>query len=85
MDYIEIDWDEVFEEYYISMKNQISDKMQVVSKAVEVWLDFGEICTEVILKNFNDITYIEESIRITIADNSNCWAIQHMLYLCQMR
>ena len=80
MDYIEIDWDEVFEEYYISMKNQISDKMQVASKAVEIWLDFGEICTEVILKNFEDIKYIEESIRKNIADLSDCWAIQHMLY-----
>jgi len=29
MDYIEIDWDEVFEEYYLSMRNQLSDKKQL--------------------------------------------------------
>ena len=80
MDYIEIDWNEVFEEYYISIKNQISGKAQVASKAVEVWMSFPEICTDIILKNFNDIEYIEQSIRKYIAENLECWFIQHQLY-----
>ncbi|MDO9592366.1 MAG: hypothetical protein Q7I98_04125, partial [Erysipelotrichaceae bacterium] len=80
MDYIDIDWNEVFEEYYISMINQISDKRQAANKAVEIWMNFGEQCTDIILKNFDDVTYIEESIRSNIADNFNCWPIQHLLY-----
>jgi len=80
MDYIEIDWNEVFEEFYISMKNQISDKMQVAYKAMDVWLNFRESCTDGIINNFNDITYFEESIRKNIADNTACWAVQHQLY-----
>lgn len=80
MEYIDIDWNEVFEEYYISMINQISDRRQAANKAVEVWMNFGEQCTDIILKNFDDVTYIEESIRRNIADNFDCWSIQHQLY-----
>ncbi|MBC7765289.1 MAG: hypothetical protein H7Y41_02305 [Hyphomonadaceae bacterium] len=80
MDYIEVDWDEVFEEYYSSMKNQISDKMQVASKAVEVWMNFEKYCTDIILENIDDITYVEQSIRENIGKNADCWHVQHALY-----
>ena len=69
MDYIDISWDEVFEEYYLSMRNQLPNNKQLANKAVEVWMSFGERCTDSILKNINDITSIEESIRKNIADN----------------
>ncbi len=80
MDYIEIDWDEVFKEYYLSMRNQLSDKKQLANKSVDVWMSFGERCTDIILDNSNDITYIEESIRKNIEENVDCWIIQHQLY-----
>lgn len=80
MDYIEIDWEEVFKEYYLSMRNQLSDKKQLAYKAVDVWMNFGERCTNSILNNINDITHIEESIRKNIADNMDCWLVQHQLY-----
>lgn len=80
MDYIESDWDEVFEEYYISMKNYLSDKKQLADKAVDVRMSFGDRCTNGILNNINDITSIEESIRKNIADNSERWFAQHQLY-----
>jgi len=80
MDYIDISWDEVFEEYYLSMRNQLPNNKQLANKAVEVWMSFGERCTDSILKNINDITSIEESIRKNIADNMQCWSIQHELY-----
>ncbi len=80
MDYIDIDWYEVFEEYYVSMKNQISNEKQVAGKAIEIWLSFGEMCTEGILNNFKNNSYIEEIIRENIADNCDYWEIQHSLY-----
>ncbi len=80
MDYIEIEWGEVFEEYFLSMRNQLSDKKQLAYKAVDVWIDFGERCTDSLLNNINDITYIEESITTNIADHVDCWAMQHLLY-----
>lgn len=80
MDYIEADWDEVFNEYYISMRTQISDKNKLASKAVAEWIRFGERCTEGIFNNLDDIMCLEEAIRISIGDNMDCWCIQHQLF-----
>lgn len=80
MDYLEIDWDEVFNDYCISMKNHLSDKEQLASKAVDVWISFGDRCTEGILNNISEIKYVEESIRKNIADYMDCWPLQHQLY-----
>ncbi len=80
MDYLEIDWDEIFNEYYISMKNHLSEKKQLASKAVDVWISFGDRCTEGILNNINEIKYVEESIRKNITDHMDCWPLQHQLY-----
>ncbi len=77
---IEIDWDEVFEEYYLSMRNQIPDIKQFAGKAVDVWVRFGEECTDYILNSFDDIAHIEESIKKNIADLTDCWLVQHVLY-----
>jgi hypothetical protein len=80
MDYIEIDWDEVFDEYYISMKSQLSDKKQLASKAVDVWIGFGDRCTEGILNNINDINHVEDAIRYNIFAYSENWIMQRELY-----
>ncbi|MDW7661542.1 MAG: hypothetical protein SCL54_09020, partial [Bacillota bacterium] len=80
MAYLEIDWDDIFNEYYISMKNHLSDKKQLASKAVDLWISFGDRYTEGILNNIDEIKYVEESIRMNIADYMDCWPIQHQLY-----
>jgi hypothetical protein len=38
------------------------------------------MCTEGILNNFKDNSHIEKVIRENIKDNSDYWAIQHILY-----
>lgn len=78
--YIDVDWNDIFHEYYTSMKNQVTDKEQFTSKALDTWLSFGERCTEAILKNLDDITLIEKNIRKMIAEHDGEWTIQHMLY-----
>ena len=77
--YIEVDWNEVFQEYFASMKNQLTDKEQFTSKALDIWLSFGERPTEAVLKHLDDITIIEKSIRKSIKDIAE-WSIQHQLY-----
>jgi len=79
-DYIDIGWDDVTEEYYISIRNQVSNEELAAAKAIDFWISFGEMCTESILNNFKDNSYIEEAIRESIADNCDCWGIQHSLY-----
>ncbi|MDR3594742.1 hypothetical protein [Clostridium sp.] len=79
-DYINIDWNELFEEYYISIKNQVSNEEDAAEKAIEIWISFGEMCTEGILNNFKDNAHIEKVIRENIEDNSDYWEIQHILY-----
>ena len=79
-DYIDVDWNEVFEQYYGSMKNQVTNKEQFTEKALEIWLNFGERCTEAVLKNIDDLNLIEKSIRKMIADHEDEWPLQHMLY-----
>lgn len=78
--YIDVEWDEIFQEYFASMKNEISDKEQLTNKAIDTWLSFGERCTEAILKHLDDITLIEKTIRKNIKDNNDEWTIQHQLY-----
>ena len=77
--YIEVDWNEVFQEYFASMKNQLTDKEQFTSKALDIWLSFGERSTVAVLKHLDDITIIEKSIRKSMKDTTE-WAIQHQLY-----
>jgi len=79
-DYIDIDWNELFKEYYISIKNQVSNEERAAEKAIEIWISFGEICTEGILNNFTDNPNIEKVIRENIKDKSDYWSIQHILY-----
>ncbi|OCA98726.1 hypothetical protein [Clostridium beijerinckii] len=79
-DYIDVDWNEAFLEYYSSIKNQVVNDEDAANKAIEVWINFGEICTEGILSNFNNNPYIEKVIRENIKDNGDYWAIQHILY-----
>lgn len=79
-DYIDVDWNDVFEQYYASMKNLVINKEQFIEKALEIWLNFGERCTEAVLKNIDDLNLIQKSIRKIIADHDNEWALQHMLY-----
>jgi len=78
-DYINLDWIEVFKEYFESMKNQVTNKEQLTDKSLDIWLSFGESCTEAILKNLDNIILIEKSIRKSIKDNDD-WTIQHQLY-----
>ena len=79
-DYIDVDWNEVFLEYNISIKNQISNNEEAANKAIEVWINFGEMSSESILECFKDNSYIEKVIREHIEDNSDSWCIQHILY-----
>lgn len=79
-DYINVDWNDVFEQYYASLKNQVINRELFTEKALEIWLNFGERCTEAVLKNIDDLSLIEKSIRKIIADHENEWALQHMLY-----
>lgn len=81
MDYIEVDWEEVFSEYYISMKNQISDKREFAFKAVDVWMNHGFEYTESILSNIDDINNFDEAIRKNIEDNMDSWTLQYDLFL----
>jgi len=79
-DYIDIDWNELFERYYISMKNQISNEEQAAVKAIELWISFGEMCTKGMLNNFKDNHHMEKVIRENIEDNGEAWGLQHSLY-----
>lgn len=79
-DYIDVDWNEVFLEYYISMKNRVSNDEEAANKAIEVWINFGQMCIEGILDCFKDNPYIEKVIREYIEDSSDLWSIQHILY-----
>lgn len=80
MDYLESDWSEIFSEYFISMKNHLSDEKQLAVKAVNTWISFGKICTDGILTSVTEIKYVEESIRKNIMDHLNRWSLQHQLY-----
>jgi hypothetical protein len=54
--------EKLIEEYYISIKNQVSNEKEAAEKAIEIWISFGEMCTEGILNNFKDNAHIEKVI-----------------------
>ncbi len=78
--YINVDWVGVFEEYFVSMKNEISDKEQLTNKAIDAWMSFGARCSSPIHKHLDDIILIEKAIRKNIKDNTDAWVMQHKLY-----
>jgi len=79
MDYIKVEWTEVFDGYYASIKNHLDDEEQIAEKAVEVWVDFGERCTEPILKYLDSIVLVEKAIVKNI-ETIVFWEVQHLLY-----
>lgn len=80
MNYININWDEVFDEYFLSMKNHFSDNKRFADNVIDTWMDFDERCTNNILNAIVDIKFIEESIKTRIAGNPDSWTKQHQLY-----
>lgn len=78
--YIDADWNEMFEEYYISLRNQVLDEEQAAVKAIEIWISFGEMCTKGIFNNFMDNPFMVKVIRKNIEENCEYWEIQHSLY-----
>ena len=78
-DYIEVAWNDVFEQYYICIKNCVKDRESMASKAFETWLSFGERCTEHILNHIEDLELIEKVIREKMKEFDN-WGLQHMCF-----
>jgi len=79
MKYIEIDWEEVFDFYFLAMKENIPNQQYLIDKALEIWIRFGEICTKPILTYVNNISLVEKSIRKLIEKEKE-WDLQHALY-----
>ena len=78
-DYIEADWNDIFDQYYLCITICIKDKVKMVYKAFEVWLDFGERCTEHIINHIKDLPAIEKVIREKTGKFSD-WGLQHSFY-----
>ncbi|SFC49549.1 tetratricopeptide repeat protein [Clostridium uliginosum] len=78
--YIEINWLDIFEQYYLCMKNSITDKIKMVEKALEVWLNYGERCTEAIINNIEDIYLIDKIIRQKVEETDGDWTLQHLYF-----
>lgn len=80
MDFIDVEWNEVFDEYYISMRHMLLDNTEFAEKAVDVCMDFRGSCTNSFLNIIDDIAYIEKYINGRIIDRGESWSEQHRLY-----
>lgn len=80
MEFIDVDWNEVFDEYYISIRYMVLDKVEFAEKTVDVWMDFRGMCTNSFLNNLDDIAYIEAYINERIIESLESWNEQHQLY-----
>ena len=77
--YIDINWEDVFDEYYTCIINCIKDKKESIDKCFEEWLNFGEKCEKAMLSHINDISILEEIIRekIELYDE---WSKQQLIF-----
>jgi tetratricopeptide (TPR) repeat protein len=80
LEFIEVDWDDVFEAYALSIRNCLKDEEEAYEEAVDVWVDFGSRFTNHLMNEFDDLQRIEEAIRKGIAKYKDQWLIQHRLY-----
>ncbi len=80
MYYIRTDREEVFDEYLLSLKDQLPDKKQAARKAVGLWIYFGGENTGILLNRFDDLADMEEAVRINIAGHTDSRSVQHSLY-----
>lgn len=78
-EYIEVDWNDVFDEYYTCIINCITDKKKMADRAFEEWLNFGQRCKEPLLSHLNDLLIIEKVIREKV-EQYDAWAIQHLIF-----
>ncbi len=80
IDYIEMDWDDLFSEKFISMEKVIADPVTLASEAVALWMAFGDACTDPLIRTFNEIACIENAILSKISETPDSWKDQHQLY-----
>ncbi|MDS0525916.1 hypothetical protein NNC19_09525 [Clostridium sp. SHJSY1] len=79
--YIEVDYEDIFNEYYLSIKNCIPDKTKMIEKALGFWeLHRGSGCTEAIINAIEEIDIIEKNIREKIDERDMEWDLQHLYY-----
>ncbi|MDD4774526.1 MAG: hypothetical protein PHZ09_13135, partial [Eubacteriales bacterium] len=78
--YIKTDWDELFAEYFVSMKNMLPDAGQRADSAIEIWTRFPEYCGDLVMNAFDEIACAEQAIRSRIAGLTDEWFAQHSLY-----
>lgn len=78
--YLEINWLDIFAEYYLCMKNCITDKVKMIEKALGVWLKYGHECTDAIINNIEEIDLVEKIIRENIEKNEENWSLQHLYF-----
>lgn len=73
--YIETDWVDIFNQYYLCMKNCIIDKVKMTEKAFEVWLNHDNAYTDAIVNNIEEVDLIERIIRkkIEVVDDNWSW------------
>lgn len=77
--YIDVNWKDVFDEYYTCIVNCIKDKKESIDKSFEEWLNFGERCEEAMFSHINDIPILEELIREKIGSYDE-WNTQHLIF-----
>ncbi|AJA49174.1 hypothetical protein CPAST_c31080 [Clostridium pasteurianum DSM 525 = ATCC 6013] len=77
--YIDVNWKDVFDEYYTSIVNCIKDKKERVAKCFKEWLNFGERCEEAMLSHVNDISILEEIMRRKI-DICDEWSMEYSIF-----
>lgn len=78
-EHIDVDWNDVFEEYYTCITNCITDKEKITHRAFEEWINFGERCKEPILSHLKDLPMIEKVVREKIKQYDD-WTMQHLIF-----
>lgn len=78
-EYIDVDWNDVFDEYYTCIINCITDKEKMADRAFVEWLNFGERCEDPILSHLNDLPIIEKVIREKVEQYDD-WTTQHLIF-----
>ncbi len=82
MDYIDVDWDEVFSEKYRAMKQALANPESFAAEAIDLWQNFGEICKEPLIAcvTADAIFPFRARIESVISNHINDWTSQHLLY-----
>lgn len=78
--YLELNWVDIFEQYYLCIKNCIDDKTEMIEKALDVWVSYGDRCTEPLINNIEETYVVEKIIRQNIQDTDGYWTLQHLYF-----